>query len=112
MTGVARVRIGRVTLKGGAALHVLPLPEPQSKILAALQAWTRGFDDFASPPQAVAAVAFSLVDDEWVWSCVYHSHAPALPVRILPVMAAEYLRAAITGDGAEQNIMNALGYSR
>jgi hypothetical protein len=97
---------------GGADVHILPPPEAPSKIVAALQSWIRRFDDFENQPQAVAAIAFSLVDGEWVWSCIYHSHAPSLPVRLLPVMAAEYLRAAITGDAAEQNIMAELGYSK
>jgi hypothetical protein len=109
----ARVRIGRVTLKaGGADLHVLPRPEPRGKIVDALEKWVRRFDDLDRPPQAVAAVAFSEVNGQWQWSCVYHSETPFIPLRLLPLMASEYLRSAIIGDTAEEGIMAILDCSR
>lgn len=102
----AHCRIGKVTMKGGASLHVLPTVKRDSAsdtlVRWAAQAADDGFD-------AYGAVAWQRDGDSWLTTSTFWSRG-AIPHSVIPVMAEEALRSSMTIGNAETRVMSALGY--
>lgn len=113
MTDAARVRIGRIRMKGGGAdLHVIPRRR-QSEIAQHMQAWTKIVLEEGRAPDAYAAVAFWINPDA-PGRCEYNigflSRHDALPLPVLSRVAAAYLADMSSVERGAQRAMEGLGY--
>ena len=105
----ARIKIGRVTLKGGAHLLRLDQPEPSDGI-AILRDWFADVVADPTPPDAFLALSWIVVDGKVQASATWYSSNPAFPARMLPVLACETARGLMTEYHTERSIMQELGY--
>ena len=105
----ARVKLVNVRLKaGGASLHVLPQVE-RGVALSYMRDWVERTADLGEP-DAWFAVAWHRDGPSWATTTDYYTSTCALPVVLLPVLAEESMRRAITIKGAEMSVMDNLGY--
>lgn len=114
LTEAARVRIGRIRMKGGGAdLYVLPRRR-QSEIAQHMQAWTKIVLEEGRPPDAYAAVAFWINPDA-PGRCEYNigflSRHDALPLPVLSRVAAAYLGDMSPVARGAQHAVEHLGYT-
>lgn len=111
----ARVRIGRVTLKGGGAdLRVLTPDRTPSEVLQHMRTWVdlcaRNPD---GPPDGFVAVSFRIqpeVPQHPATRTGFFSAHPSLPTWLLPDLARQILLVDMQCDVSERNIMGLLGY--
>jgi hypothetical protein len=108
----ARVRIGKVTLKGGAELRIYERPIPSSPVTAALRKWSTGILNCDPPPDAIACASFVFHEETgqyWVSTTWWSSH-PRFPISMLPDMTRASLIGDMTEAMVEGRIMRNLGY--
>ena len=113
MSGIARVRIGRVTMKnGGADVRVL-LPASHGKIIArARELISRVLQDPERPSAFIGI--FFWRDDKEPWrpsfSLGWDTEDPNLPLARLFRVAASEIEAMGAAVKAEDRVMRNLGY--
>lgn len=114
MSGIARVRIGRVTMKaGGADVRVL-YQAPRGKIIArARELISTAEADRSDLPSAFVGVFFWR-DDKEPWrpsfSLGWDTEDPNLPLARLFRVAASEIEAMGAAVKAEDRVMRKLGY--
>lgn len=115
MNGIARIRIGRVTLKaGGADLRVLHQPLAPHGVVPDIMRWARQISDDPQPPCAFVAIAFWPNDKEpWRLSrwIAWQTNDTRLPMPTLMQTAASAIACEAPVLTAEDRIMRDLGYS-
>lgn len=108
----ARVRIGRVRMKGGGAdVRVLPSSDC-GLAMGKLRGWVARITEAGHRPDAITATAYVWNEKDRRWSewCTWYSAHPSLPPSVLPAMAEASLREGIAAIGIEDSIMRTLGY--
>jgi hypothetical protein len=111
MTGVARTRIGRITLKSGGSMHVLPRVE-QNDVSHHMRDWLTITLDNDRPPDAYAAVAFHCNPDQPGnphISIGYASVHDALPLAQLVRVAASALIHDFAAESGKRRALRAYG---
>ena len=111
----ARVRIGRVTLKGGGAdVRVLTPDRAPSEVLEHMRWWV---DACARNPGGIpdgfVAVAFRVQPDvpqHPATRTAFHSAHAQLPIWLLPDLARQVLLVDMQCDVSERSVMELLGY--
>lgn len=109
----ARVRIGRVTMKGGGAdVRVLHRDVAGPPILGQIREWADSQAHYVRPPDAFVAVAFwwDAGTQQHVHHPMWASYAAELPHAFLPALAEAALTSAMTALKAEDRVMRKLGY--
>lgn len=112
---IARVRIGRVTMKnGGADVRVLRFDKANEVQVCALE-WARRLNRDGNAPSAFVAIAFWPSGDE-PWrtphEISWQTRDADLPLPRLMAVAADQIRAYAPALMAEDRVMRNLGYVR
>ena len=108
----ARVRIGRVKLKGGADLRVLQFPATCEVTKSALL-WARNLARYREPPSCFVAVAFWPAPKEpWrpEYTIGWSTRDPDMPLHRLMRSAAAQIEGFGPTISAEAAVMHNLGY--
>ena len=113
--GVARTRIGKVTLKGGgASLSILNNAKPSNGTMREIRKWLAEVAaDKEGPPVAFIATAFWLNPDKpgsLGVSSSWYSDCWALPVVNLPEMALRHIRLEMTEVMVRRDLLSEFGY--
>jgi len=113
MTQGARVRIGRVKLKGGADLHIYNRPIPRSPVSDELRSWATAVLNCPRAPDAFACVAvvYDPGTKRYLDSSCWSTQHAAFPPAILPSLMEEILRSFMIVGSAEDTVMRNLGYT-
>ena len=112
MTDTARVRIGRVRLKSGGEVDLLPDPPKESPIIGSIREWAGRQADYVRPPDAFVAVSFwwDKTVSQHVYDAIWGTYVPELPHAFLPELTNKAVASAMTVLKAEDRMMRKLGY--
>jgi hypothetical protein len=105
------VRIGRVRLKSGGEVRLLPNPAPETPCVQEARTWLASVAEYGDlQPDAVLCIAWAWDGDTWRGCACWRSESAALPQKLLPAMAYEYVSSFMTENAVERRIMRNLGY--
>jgi hypothetical protein len=110
---MARIRIGRVTMKaGGADVRVFQSGNHTGHVAQHMRAWLSGVMQRDREPDAYAAVAFWIDKDmpghPW-HQTTYATHHDSLPLPILVRLAAEQIAAELPSHVGSERAIEAMG---